>query len=95
MVHRFAPCLFGCHVLGSPGQQFRPSDVRLVDNSRQPKIGYLGTTGFLFEQNVARLDVAVNQLATVCGRQASRDLQARPDDLARLKPTLAPDPFFQ
>ena len=64
----------------------------VVHGPGQAEVGDLDPLDAVFEQDVGRLDVAVDQPLSVGGRQPRGRLHADPQDLLQLQPAFAVEP---
>ena len=85
MVDVLAPGLLGGHVLRGAGDRPVRVSAGVVDGPGQAEVGELDPLDAVLQQDVRRLDVAVDQPLRVGGRQPARDLCADPQDLLHLQ----------
>ena len=76
MILGFAPCLLGRHVLGRAGKNAALGEAGVVHHAGETEIGNLDAIFAVLEQDVGRLDIAVNQSLSMRCRQPSRRLLA-------------------
>ena len=70
------------HVVGRAGKQAGDGEAGVVGGSRQAEVGDPDAFDAVFEENVRRLHVAVDEPLGMRGREAPRRLQADAEDLA-------------
>ena len=71
--------------IGVPGDESRLRDAGVVGRAGQAEVGDLDVLDAVFQQDVARLDVAVDQAHRVGGGQAGGDLPADPQHVRQLE----------
>ncbi len=95
VVDRFAARLLGGHVLRRAGDDAVLRQLHVVGHPRQAEVGDLDAGQAVLQQQVGRLDVAVDQTLGMRGRQSRRGLQADADDLHRLQRPGAVEPGLE
>ena len=86
VVERPAVSLLRRHVQRRAGDRPRPRQAGVVGRPGQPEVGDLdGRSGASLQQDVARLDVAVDQTYVVGGGQPAGDLSADAEDLGHFE----------
>ena len=91
----FAQRLLRRHVERRAGHESGARELHVFGDAGQAKVGQLDAIVRRFQQNVARLDVAMDQSLRVRGRQPVRGLHADPHDLAQRQLLLARQPLFE
>jgi hypothetical protein len=80
VVDRLAARLFGRHVMGRAGDRSGRGEAGVVAGLGQAEVGDLDPLDAVFEEEVGRFDVAMDEALGVGGRQAGGDLQADAQD---------------
>ena len=86
-VDGLAARLFRRHVLRRSGDHTALGEAGVVDGASQPEVGELDALDAVFEQDVGRLDIAVDDSLSVCRSQRAGGLHADAEDLADLERT--------
>ncbi len=94
-VGRFAHRLFGRHIERSAAHETGASELHIFGGAGQAEVGQLHAVVRRLEQNVARLDIAVNQPLGMRGREAMRGLHADAHDLAHRQRLFAVEPLLE
>jgi hypothetical protein len=95
VVHGVAAGLLGRHVSGRADDEAALGQAGVIGCAGQAEVGDLDPPGAVLQQDVGRLDVAVDQALFVGGGQADGDLQADAHDFPDLQwPALA-EPILQ
>ncbi len=87
--------LFGSHVERRPRDEARPRDLHVLNAPREAEVGQLHAVRLLFEQDVPRLHVAMDQPFGVRGGEAGGDLHADPQNGRQRQPPLTRQPGLQ
>ena len=95
VVERFSLGLLGGHVHRRAGDHAALGQAGVVGRPGQAEVGDLDPMLPAFEQHVARLDVAVDQVRGVGGGQPLGDLPADPHDLRHFQRAGAVEPLLQ
>ena len=94
-VDRLTAGLLGRHVLRRAGNGAALGQTGVVDRSRQAEIGDLDPLDPVLQQDIRRLDVAVDQSLRVGRGQSAGGLHADPYDLADRQRAVAVDPLLE
>ncbi len=86
--------LLGRDVVGRPQHPAIRGEALLLERAGDPEVSDLGRA-LLVDQDVLRLDVAVDDVAGVCGAQGPRDFDRVGDRLGHRQPSLAADPLLE
>src|SRR5262249_7532151 len=95
LVDRLAFRLFRRHVLRRAGHDPALCQTRLGGRACEAKVGDLDALDAFFEEDIGRLDVAVNQSLTVRGREPGCSLHADAKDLRQLQRPAPFEPFLE
>jgi hypothetical protein len=94
-VARFAADLLRGHVLWSASDQSASRRAHVAGDPREAEIRDAGALGTLVQQDVFRLDIAMDQSLPMRSRQRTGDLQADSDDRNDFAPPLGIPPPFE
>ncbi len=95
MVDGLAAGLLGRHVLRRAGHDPALGETGVVDRPCQTEIGELDAFDPVFQQDIRRLDVAMNQTLRVSRREPLRRLDADAQDRLQIHRPVAVDSFLQ
>ena len=95
VVDRLAARLLGRHVLRRPGHHAALRLAGVVDGAGQPEVGDLDPLDAVLQQDVRRLDVAMDQALGMRGGQSQRRLHADAQDLLDAQRAVAVDPLLE
>ena len=90
VVDRLAAGLLGRHVIGRAGHLAGLGDRRVVHGSGEAEVGDLHPLDAVFQQDIARLHVAMDQPLRVRRRQTLSCLQTDAEDFLEFQPTALP-----
>ena len=95
LIDRLAAGLLRGHVLRRAGDDAGLRQAGVVRRPRQAEVGDLDPLDAVFQQDVGRLDVAVDQPLGVRGGQAGGRLHADAEDLLQLQRPVAVEPLLE
>ena len=95
VIDGLAAGLLGGHVLRRAGDDARLRQAGVVHGPRQPEVGELHPLHTVFQQDVRRLDVAVDQSLSMRRGQPGRRLHADAQDLFQLQRAALIDAFLK
>ena len=95
MVDRLAPGLLGGHVLRRAGDDAALRQAGVVDRAGQAEVGDLDPLDAVLQQDVGRLDVAVDQPLGVGRGQPGGRLHADPQDRREVQRRGAVEPVLE
>ncbi len=95
VIDGLAACLLGSHVFRRAGDGATLRQGGVVGRPRQAEIGDLDALDVVDQQDVGRLDVAMNQTLRVRRRQAGSHLDADAQDGPQLERSVAVQPLLQ
>jgi hypothetical protein len=95
VVHRLALGLLRGHVQRRAGDEAGLRQLHVLRRPGQAEVGQLDVAGALLQQDVGRLDVAVDQPLGVGGGQPGGRLRADAQDLLQLRRRPAVEPVLQ
>ena len=94
-INRQALGLFGRHVLRRAGHVAGPRHAHVVGSASQTEVGDLDPLDAVFQEDVRRLDVAMDDTLLVGSGQPGGDLQTNPQSLLQAELPLAVDLLLQ
>ena len=93
--HGLAAGLFRRHILRRAGNYSRPRHRRVVHRTGQPKVRNGDAFYAVFQQDVRRFDVTVDEPLRVRGLQSVSDLGSDPQDLSDAERPVDVNPLLQ